>query len=206
MAQYWRGDKSWQTLNTTNVPEGGNQYFTVARAVSALSSTAPISYSTTTGNIAISKASGSIDGYLSASDWSTFNNKQEPLGYAPLNKSGDTMSGALNMNGQPLTAVGNVVLSAAKTLGLGVFDNTAEPLMTAQLNSSGATSPDKGKTWFNSSTNQIKYWDGSSAQALGVSGAGLTGLNGQAGSTQTFQVNNSGLAPAINSGSNTHTL
>jgi len=116
------------------------------------------------------------------------------------------MSGALNMNGQTLAAVGNVVLGAAKTLGLGVFDNTSEPLMTAQLNSSGAGSPDKGKTWFNSSTNQIKYWDGSSAQALGVSGAGLTSFNGQAGSTQTFQVNNSGLAPAINSGSNTHTL
>ena len=205
-SQYWRGDKSWQSLNTTNVPEGSNQYFTVARAVSSLSSTAPISYSTTTGNIAINKASGSIDGYLSASDWSTFTNKQDALGYAPLNKAGDTMSGALNMNSQPLAAVGNVVLSAAKTLGLGVFDNTSEPLMTAQLNSSGAGSPDKGKTWFNSSTNQIKYWDGSSAQALGVSGAGLNSLNGQAGSTQTFQVNNSGLAPAINSGANTHTL
>lgn len=29
--QYWRGDKTWQTLNTTVVPEGTNQYFTENR-------------------------------------------------------------------------------------------------------------------------------------------------------------------------------
>lgn len=30
-AQYWRGDKTWQTLNTTVVPEGTNLYYTDAR-------------------------------------------------------------------------------------------------------------------------------------------------------------------------------
>ena len=30
-SQYWRGDKSWQTLNTTAVTEGTNLYFTEAR-------------------------------------------------------------------------------------------------------------------------------------------------------------------------------
>lgn len=30
--QYWRGDKSWQTLDTAAVPENGNLYFTNARA------------------------------------------------------------------------------------------------------------------------------------------------------------------------------
>lgn len=38
-AQYWRGDKSWQTLNTTAVPEGTNLYFTNTRARSAISLT-----------------------------------------------------------------------------------------------------------------------------------------------------------------------
>ena len=38
-AQYWRGDKSWQTLNTTVVPEGTNLYFTDARARAAISLT-----------------------------------------------------------------------------------------------------------------------------------------------------------------------
>ena len=31
-AQYFRGDKSWQTLNTDSVPEGTSQYYTAARA------------------------------------------------------------------------------------------------------------------------------------------------------------------------------
>jgi hypothetical protein len=34
-AQYWRGDKSWQTLNTSVVPEGTNLYYTQARFDSA---------------------------------------------------------------------------------------------------------------------------------------------------------------------------
>jgi hypothetical protein len=38
-AQYWRGDKSWQTLNTTNVVEGTNLYFTNARSRSSISLT-----------------------------------------------------------------------------------------------------------------------------------------------------------------------
>ena len=33
-SQYWRGDKTWQTLNTSVVPESGNLYFTGARVLS----------------------------------------------------------------------------------------------------------------------------------------------------------------------------
>lgn len=36
-AQYWRGDKSWQTLNTTAVAEGTNLYFTTNRARASFS-------------------------------------------------------------------------------------------------------------------------------------------------------------------------
>jgi len=35
--QYWRGDKTWQTLDTSIVPENGNLYFSNARAQAALS-------------------------------------------------------------------------------------------------------------------------------------------------------------------------
>lgn len=38
-AQYWRGDKTWQTLNTTIVPEGTNLYFTNSRSRTAISLT-----------------------------------------------------------------------------------------------------------------------------------------------------------------------
>jgi len=53
-AQYWRGDKSWQTLNTAAVPESGNLYYTDARARAALSFTAGSgAYNSTTGVITI---------------------------------------------------------------------------------------------------------------------------------------------------------
>lgn len=35
-AQYYRGDKTWQTLNTASVPESGNLYFTEARVRSTV--------------------------------------------------------------------------------------------------------------------------------------------------------------------------
>ncbi|MBM4251649.1 MAG: tail fiber domain-containing protein, partial [Deltaproteobacteria bacterium] len=67
-------------------------------------------------------------------------------------------------------------------------------------------SPDVGKTWYNSSSNQIKFWDGTQSRSLGVSGSGLSSLNGQTGNSQTFTVTSSGTAPAINSTANIHTL
>ncbi|WP_374073637.1 hypothetical protein [Bdellovibrio bacteriovorus] len=102
------------------------------------------------------------------------------LGYTPLNKAGDVMTG---------------------TIGLGSYTNATEATLVA-----GYGAGDKGKTWFNTTTNQVKYWDGAGAQALGISGAGLTSLGGQTGSTQTFATGTSGTAPAWSSGSNTHTL
>lgn len=52
----------------------------------------------------------------------------------------------------------------------------------------------------------VEYCNGSAWQAFGVSGAGLTSLNSQTGSTQTFATGSTGLAPAFSSGSNIHTL
>lgn len=58
-AQYWRGDKSWQTLNTLAVPELTNLYYTDARARAAISATGVISYNPTTGQISYTGGSGS---------------------------------------------------------------------------------------------------------------------------------------------------
>ncbi|WP_374029953.1 tail fiber domain-containing protein [Bdellovibrio bacteriovorus] len=96
------------------------------------------------------------------------------LGYTPVNKAGDVMSGLLGLN------------SVA-----------SDPV--------GLTAADKGKVWYNATSNQIKYWDGA-VKALGVSGAGLTSLGGQTGSTQSFAIGTAGTAPAWNSASDTHTL
>ena len=119
------------------------------------------------------------------------------LGYTPLNKAGDTVTGALNLGGNDLTNSGNIQMAASKTLTLST--NSTDP--------SGLAAGDVGKTWFNSSTNQIKYWNGSAAIALGAAGSGLANLNGQTGNTQTFATpGTSGTAPAWSSASNAHTL
>lgn len=57
---------SWLSGKTTNnLTEGGNLYYTDARARSALSVSAPLSYSTSTGAFSIALASGISDGIVS---------------------------------------------------------------------------------------------------------------------------------------------
>jgi hypothetical protein len=115
-AQYYRGDKTFQTLDTlavaentnlyytqarfdtafsgkstTNLAEGTNLYFTTARAQAAISGNLPISVSG--GVVSISQASGASNGYLSSTDWSTFNSKQAALnGTGFVKISGTTIS------------------------------------------------------------------------------------------------------------------
>jgi hypothetical protein len=115
-AQYYRGDKTFQTLDTlavpentnlyytqarfdtafgnkstTNLTEGTNLYYTDARARAAITGTAPIDVSG--GVVSISQASGASNGYLSSTDWTTFNNKQAALnGTGFVKISGTTIS------------------------------------------------------------------------------------------------------------------
>jgi uncharacterized protein YaiE (UPF0345 family) len=48
-------------------------------SLTSLSATSPLSYNNTTGVFSISQASGSTSGFLSSTDWTTFNNKQNAL-------------------------------------------------------------------------------------------------------------------------------
>ncbi len=50
-AQYWRGDKSFQTLDTSAVPENTNLYYTDTRARSSISVSGDLTYNSSTGVI-----------------------------------------------------------------------------------------------------------------------------------------------------------
>ena len=67
------------SLNTSDVSEGANLYFTEFRAQStarsSVSAYAPLVYSPTTGSMSISQASAVSSGYLSVLDWLNFNSK-----------------------------------------------------------------------------------------------------------------------------------
>lgn len=97
--QYVRGDGTVATLNTTVVPEGSNLYYTDARARAAFSATSPIALSVG-GVISIQVATGAQPGYLTAADWTTFNNKISSVttGSSGTDFNSSTAAGAVTIN------------------------------------------------------------------------------------------------------------
>lgn len=90
-AQYLRGDKTWQTLNTAAVPEQTNLYFTEPRVLATTLS----GYSTSSGSVSAADSVLSAIGKL-AGNQGLF-----------VMKSGDSMSGALQMGGNIISGVGS---------------------------------------------------------------------------------------------------
>lgn len=89
-------------LTSSDINEGTNLYFTDARVKTAMNSflttDAPLSYNTSTTKLSISQAGISSNGYLSSSDWNTFNNKMNTIGV----QSANTIYAAPNgINGAP---------------------------------------------------------------------------------------------------------
>ena len=100
------------------------------------------------------------------------------------------------------TATGSLTMGTDTTLALGSFTSSSETTLTSALGTS-----DKGKTWFNTTTGELKVWNGSSAVALGAAGSGLSNFNGQVGTTQSFgNIGVSGVFPSWSSSANIHTL
>ena len=182
-SQYWRGDKSWQTLNTTAVTEGTNLYYTDGRVRLALSASAPLTYSSDSGTFGITKADASTNGYLSSTDWNTFNNKQ-PADHYITDLTGEATAAGPGIatvtlstpavTGKALTGIniagGTVVATDTILEGFGKLQN--------QINSLIGGSIYKG-TW-NASTNTPTIT--SSVGTLGwyyiVDVAGTTNING----------------------------
>ncbi|RZA26139.1 MAG: tail fiber domain-containing protein, partial [Proteobacteria bacterium] len=102
--QFWRGDKTWQTLDSSIVPENTNLYFTQTRARSSINATSPVAYNSTTGAISMGAATSVSSGYLSASDWISFNAKQAPFSSSSVIDTG-TLTTALQ-NGVQLKPFG----------------------------------------------------------------------------------------------------
>lgn len=75
-----RFDTAFGLKTTTNLTEGSNLYYTDARARAALSvASSPLSYNNVSGVLSIDQADTSTDGYLTSTDWNTFNTKQDAL-------------------------------------------------------------------------------------------------------------------------------
>ena len=74
-------------LTTSVLPEGTNQYYTDARARAAVSATPfkPLTYNPTTGIFDLPQANTAVSGYISNTDWNTFNSKEPSLGSSTAN-------------------------------------------------------------------------------------------------------------------------
>jgi hypothetical protein len=87
--------------------------------VTSVSASAPLSSSGgNTPNISLSQASGSSAGYLSSADWSSFNSKQNALGFAPLNPANNLSDLSSSATGRT-----NLGLGSASVLNAGTSPN-----------------------------------------------------------------------------------
>ena len=161
-AQYWKGDKSWATLDTLAVPENTNLYYTDTRARAAISGTAPVSYNSGTGAISMASATSVANGYLTSSDWLTFNSKQAAITAASTVNSG-TLTSTLQ-NGLEVKPYG----ASAGNSGEVRFDELA----ANGTNYIGFKAPDAlaaNKIWV------LPAADGSTGQVLKTDGSGNLG-------------------------------
>ena len=70
-----------------------NKWFTDARARGAVSATSPLAYNSSTGVFSIPAATTSANGYLTSTDWNTFNGKENVLTFSsPLVRTSNTIS------------------------------------------------------------------------------------------------------------------
>jgi hypothetical protein len=107
-----RFDNALAAKSTTNLAEGTNLYFTNTRAQAAITGTSPISV--TSGNVTISQASATTNGYLSSTDWAAFNSKQGVLTLTTTGSSGSAtlVSGTLNIPTYTLAGLGGISLTS----------------------------------------------------------------------------------------------
>lgn len=194
-AQYFRGDKTFQTLNTSVVPEGTNLYYTEARVnanTNVAANTAARHNAVTLGTanglslstqvLSLGLASAGVTGALSGTDWSTFNSKQNAL-TNPVTGTGTTNYLA-KFTGS--TTVGNSqVFDNGTNVGIG----TASPGVRLEISSGTeilrlrTNNSDNYFTYFNSSGSQVGDigYDGRDTNILSIwNGVGgiLLGANG----------------------------
>jgi hypothetical protein len=97
--------------NTSQLTNGAN-FITLA----SLSGTAPIQYNSSTGAISITQSGTSSNGFLSSTDWNTFNNKTSNTGTVTSVGLSSATSG-VTIGSTPITTSGTITLAIATASG-----------------------------------------------------------------------------------------
>jgi len=182
-------------LLTTNIAEGTNLYYTDARARGALSVAGPLTYNSTTGLIGLTMASTSTNGYLSFTDWNTFNAKQDAITAGP----GITLaSNTISLTNQGITfAIGSsgtdvnwsgatVNLGGTATINIPSASGTARGLVSTGAQTfagdktfSGALAVARGSDFSTVGTNNdVNFGSTSLVRLTGASAQSITGIAG----------------------------
>ena len=165
----------WNTFNnkvgSLNGLSGGAQTF----AAVGTAGTAPAwssSGSTHTLNIPMASTTSVTAGLLAKSDWTTFNSKQPALGYTPVNKADDTISGMLTLTSNGLVAGTSQFVLANGNVGVGTTNpsQTLTVAGTIQSTSGGVMFPD-GSVQVSASPTNLGVTTLTDAATITVNGA-----------------------------------
>jgi hypothetical protein len=180
-AQYYRGDKTFQTLNTSVVPELTNLYYTEAR-VSANTDVAANTaarhnavtlgtangLSLSTQQLSLGLASAGVTGALSGTDWSTFNSKQNALT--------NPVTGTGNNNYIPrFTSTGSTIGNSA------IQTNSNGDLMVGSADAGNAGSINVSVGIAGSTSGGLQLWSSNLGTHYLQFGDGTTGEQAYAG-------------------------
>jgi len=128
-----------------------------AGTVTSIATSAPITGGTITssGTIGITQATTSTDGYLSSTDWNTFNNKTSNTGTVTSVAITETGT-ALTITGSPITSSGAIDIAGAGTSSQVILgDLTLGNYTTGTVTSISTTGPITGGTITSSGTISI---------------------------------------------------
>jgi hypothetical protein len=178
-AQYFRGDKTFQTLNTSVVPELTNLYYTEARVnanTNVAANTAARHNAVTLGTanglslstqvLSLGLASAGVTGALSGTDWSTFNNKQNALTLTTTGTSGAATLVGSTLNIPQYQAAGTYVTAVTASSPLASSGGTTPNITIQQASGS--------QNGFLSSTDWTTFNNKQNALTNPVTGTGTT--------------------------------
>lgn len=135
----------WSTFNGKQDALG----FTPSNSIISISTVSPLSGGgnlTVNRTISISQSSASVDGYLSSTDWSIFNGKQNALGFTPSNSTITISTTSPLSGGGDLTTSRTLSMTQSSASASGYLSSTdwstfngkaplASPVFTTQITS-----------------------------------------------------------------------